>query len=143
MTDQMPFYPATAHALGCGMNNGRPVIACICGLPNKGLSEPGAVTDQMPPKPDARTFASSVFQNRETIRINRNDLIGYLEAHAHDLAARLAASQAMAGELAEALAAIIKHPPCSDPDCCSVAIANAKATDKGKAALTRFQEATR
>jgi len=30
-------YPATAHALGCGMNNGRPVIACVCGLPNQSL----------------------------------------------------------------------------------------------------------
>ena len=32
-------HPATAHALGCGMNNGRPVIACVCGLPNKSLGE--------------------------------------------------------------------------------------------------------
>ena len=28
-------YPPTAHALECQMNNGRPVIACICGLPNR------------------------------------------------------------------------------------------------------------
>lgn len=28
-------WPSYSHALGCQMNNGRPVIACVCGLPNK------------------------------------------------------------------------------------------------------------
>jgi hypothetical protein len=39
MSESYTLHPATAHALGCGMNNGRPVIACICGLPNKGLEQ--------------------------------------------------------------------------------------------------------
>ena len=39
MSDPYSEHPATAHALGCGMNNGRPVIACVCGLPNKSLGE--------------------------------------------------------------------------------------------------------
>lgn len=37
MTESYTLHPATAHALGCGMNNGRLVIACVCGLPNKSL----------------------------------------------------------------------------------------------------------
>lgn len=44
-TDPYPLYPATAHALGCGMNNGRPVVACVCGLPNKALGELAPMTD--------------------------------------------------------------------------------------------------
>lgn len=39
MTTEPITHPSTAHALGCGMNNGRPVIACICGLPNKPCPE--------------------------------------------------------------------------------------------------------
>lgn len=69
MTDQMPFSPATAHALGCGMNNGRPVIACICGLPNKGLSEPGAMTDQIPPMPEAKSTEYEIFCGDECVAV--------------------------------------------------------------------------
>ncbi len=45
MPESYELHPATAHSLGCGMNNGRPVIACVCGLPNKHLGIDG---------PDAR-----------------------------------------------------------------------------------------
>lgn len=39
-SDSPVLWNATAHALGCGMNNGRPVLACVCGLPNKQINTP-------------------------------------------------------------------------------------------------------
>lgn len=42
-TETPVMWNATAHALGCQMNNGRPVLACVCGLPNKDLVFPASM----------------------------------------------------------------------------------------------------
>ena len=61
MPESYTLHPATVHALGCGMNNGWPVIACVCGLPNKQIQCPVIHTEQnLEPSNDADSEHSAL-----------------------------------------------------------------------------------
>lgn len=92
------------------------------------------MTDQIPPMPELKDGAPLW------------PYINALEAHARDLAARLAESQALAGDLAEALeqssARFAELVPCTTSGYKPNRIAK-QGLEHSSAALTRYQEATR
>ena len=98
------------------------------------------MTDQMPPMPKEPTLSFTGYVTRdgksEIVTVRRDDLDDWM-VYARDLAARLAASQALAGDLAEALSRIrlLLDYAGKGP------IGEAKAI-AGKS-LTRYQDATR
>lgn len=115
-------HPATAHALGCGMNNGRPVIACICGLPNKSLGVPATLgageaanspafrAIKIPPMPDIHRLKMAVAESG----LGRNEMDA-LESYAQSCA-RIAQEQADRADAAEASIKNLKGAMMADDD---------------------------